>query len=274
MAVLSLATNPTVHIFAGTARIGIFRSTDEGASWEQLTAHYYNSVYALAVNSHGDMFAGSIRGVSRSTDNGTSWKQLPLDGMAHCLAITPRGDIFVGTSRTSAYPLPRSIGILRSTDNGETWLQTQPANDLSFYSTNSLAVDSVGYVYAGTTEAGVLRITEPITSVQHMSAELPNAFSLLQNFPNPFNQSTTIVFSLRRPARVHIDVHDTNGRLVRTLMAGYTQDGAHKVMWDGTNDSGNPVASGIYLCRLQVSMALPGTPAKMQGLTRKLLLLK
>ena len=71
-------------------------------------------------------------------------------------------------------------------------------------------------------------------------------------FPNPFNPSTTVSFENRARGRVSVRVYDTTGRLVRTLFEkDALSPGVHLVGWDGTNDAGQPVASGIYLCRLE-----------------------
>ncbi|MCK4546353.1 MAG: T9SS type A sorting domain-containing protein [Candidatus Eisenbacteria sp.] len=90
--------------------------------------------------------------------------------------------------------------------------------------------------------------------------------ALHQNVPNPFNPSTTISFENRVRERISLKVYDTTGRLVRTLIAGNaTAPGAHVVGWDGKNDHGEPVASGVYLCRLE---------GEKRNLTKKMLLLK
>ncbi|MFH1754554.1 MAG: FlgD immunoglobulin-like domain containing protein, partial [Candidatus Latescibacterota bacterium] len=82
---------------------------------------------------------------------------------------------------------------------------------------------------------------------------------LYQNYPNPFNPSTTISFELpgmMRPggitsaAPVHLAVYDVRGRLVKTLVSGDLTAGPHRVRWDGTNNSGSGVSSGIYFYRI------------------------
>jgi hypothetical protein len=74
---------------------------------------------------------------------------------------------------------------------------------------------------------------------------------LLQNYPNPFNPVTTIPFSLKEPGYVSIHIYDVSGRLVRTLLCEVRDAGMHTdVTWDGRSDTGDPVASGIYLYKL------------------------
>jgi hypothetical protein len=69
--------------------------------------------------------------------------------------------------------------------------------------------------------------------------------------PNPFNPSTTLVFELERGARAELAIYDIAGRHVRTLATGYHGDGRHEVVWDGSDDSGRRVSSGVYFVRLR-----------------------
>jgi hypothetical protein len=74
---------------------------------------------------------------------------------------------------------------------------------------------------------------------------------LHQNVPNPFNASTTIVFSLRSPARVELVIYDLAGRRIRTLLAGDLPAGIHRPRWNGLDERGRSVASGIYFYQLR-----------------------
>ena len=82
---------------------------------------------------------------------------------------------------------------------------------------------------------------------------LPRHLALAQNYPNPFNPMTTIQYSLPRAGRVRLSVYDVRGRLVKTLVNGVVIAGRHEEVWQADDDSGRPVASGIYLYRLQTS---------------------
>lgn len=74
---------------------------------------------------------------------------------------------------------------------------------------------------------------------------------LRQNAPNPFNPRTQIAFSLSEPSACRLRVYDVSGRLVATLLDGPRGPGTHRVEWNGRTDSGQEVATGIYLCRLE-----------------------
>ncbi|MCK4547246.1 MAG: T9SS type A sorting domain-containing protein [Candidatus Eisenbacteria sp.] len=90
------------------------------------------------------------------------------------------------------------------------------------------------------------------TAVPDEEAELDtrHAYSLDQNLPNPFNPETQIRFSVRDRSHVSIKIYDVTGRVVRTLVDEAMQPGPHQVHWDGANDHGQPVATGMYFCRM------------------------
>ncbi len=89
---------------------------------------------------------------------------------------------------------------------------------------------------------------------------------LSQNSPNPFNPSTSIRYSVGKDgARVRMHVYDVAGRCIATVLDETAQAGVHAVHWNGRDDDGRPVASGIYFCRLSVDA---------WSATRKMVLLK
>ena len=79
----------------------------------------------------------------------------------------------------------------------------------------------------------------------------PSLVTFLGNYPNPFNPSTTISYRLAETVVVSLRVYDLSGRLVRTLVQGEGQSqGTHEFVWGGRNDSGQSMASGTYVYRL------------------------
>jgi hypothetical protein len=89
--------------------------------------------------------------------------------------------------------------------------------------------------------------------------------SLVRNYPNPFNPTTTIHFNLREEGYTQLTIYNLKGQLVRTLQADHLEAGAHMVEWDGRDDSGRTATTGIYFYRLQT--------ADYSG-TRKMILMK
>ena len=95
------------------------------------------------------------------------------------------------------------------------------------------------------------------TEIQQNENDLapnPVKFFLLQNYPNPFNSITQIDFDLLCAADLKLQIFDMNGKLVKTLANGeICEPGNHIVQWNGTNDCGTAVSSGIYVCKLMAS---------------------
>ena len=98
-------------------------------------------------------------------------------------------------------------------------------------------------------------VAPPPTAVES-GPPLPIQTALLANYPNPFNPETWIPFQLQSPARVRLGIYDVRGALVRSFDLGHRPagrylTGASAVHWDGRDQLGEPVASGVYLYRLQ-----------------------
>jgi len=89
---------------------------------------------------------------------------------------------------------------------------------------------------------------DPITTPVDPVRALPT--TLYQNFPNPFNPTTSIPFDLAHVERVRLAIFNVQGQLVRTLVDQYVNAGHHRPIWDGTDNDGNHVASGVYIYRL------------------------
>ncbi|MBN2366144.1 MAG: T9SS type A sorting domain-containing protein [Calditrichaeota bacterium] len=87
--------------------------------------------------------------------------------------------------------------------------------------------------------------------ISNMAGTVPDQFVLRQNYPNPFNPATTIEFVVPRTSSLRLTVYNTLGQKVRTLIDGVVSQGNKQVIWDGRNDAGNLIGSGIYFYRLE-----------------------
>ncbi len=187
-----------VQVYAGTFGGGVFFLRGIGQNWVEINKGLTNKfVQALAINSSGHVFAGTQAGVFRSTDDGQNWTEVNMDSThtnVNALAINSSGHIFVATGHEVSIP---KLGgkVFRSTNNGDTWESVNtglPDNIVTF----SLAINSDGYIYAGT-GSGVYRSikstlspivkTNPATNVTSNSATLNGAV-------NPNGLSTAVKF--------------------------------------------------------------------------------
>jgi len=101
-------------------------------------------------------------------------------------------------------------------------------------------------------------ITTNIKNDGESDLELPNISSLGPNYPNPFNASTTIEYSLQSRTHVEIAIFNLLGRKIKTILYDVKPAGKYLIRWDGTDESGQPVASGIYFYQLTTD-GFPGS---------------
>ncbi|HEX2982363.1 MAG TPA: T9SS type A sorting domain-containing protein [Ignavibacteriales bacterium] len=93
----------------------------------------------------------------------------------------------------------------------------------------------------------------------------PENFALSNNYPNPFNPSTTIEYQVSRPSHISISIYNVLGENVITLINAYHNAGSYRVLWDGKNESGANVSSGIYFYKMTLEN---------RSLTKNMILLK
>jgi len=104
---------------------------------------------------------------------------------------------------------------------------------------------------AAVRDADNAEVGAALVSLALNAAGTTPAWVLDQNTPNPFNPRTTVAFEVAEPCDVRLAVYSTSGRLVRGLVDGRVDAGRHAAVWDGADDRGAAVGSGVYLCVLE-----------------------
>jgi len=89
----------------------------------------------------------------------------------------------------------------------------------------------------------------PVEPMVH-EPELPAGYQLSQNYPNPFNAETRIQFAIPQTGHVFLNVYNVTGQQVRTLVDEEMTAGEHSVVWNGRDQAGRELASGVYFCRM------------------------
>ncbi len=183
----------------------------------------------------GTLLAQSQYSVSQDTEG---WKYM---GLTEDIVV-PDGDFYIGTQETtlnSLLGLDMSSSGFSYKDTGQGWILI-PVGEIMLHP----------FVQS---------------TVANDDAVLPPPALDLSNYPNPFNPETTISYTLPVSGSVSLDIYNSRGQLVRSLINEELPAGAHALVWNGRDDFGKGVASGLYLCRI----ACNG-----QQETRKLLLIK
>lgn len=156
--------NSLGHIIAGSNR-GIFRSADEGATWQAATSSI-GTVYSLASTENNILFAAESYGVSKSIDNGDTWIKVGVFDYHRVsdIFIDNNGDIFANV-------FFRGQGIYRSQDQGITWEQMNLG--LTNQLTTTVAVDMHGDIYVGTFEGGIFKKASAEASFKQINLHQP-----------------------------------------------------------------------------------------------------
>lgn len=248
--VWALAFNSNDHIFAGT-NMGIHKSIDNGDSWTQLTNEMTEtSVYRLIIDKNDYIYAGTYYGVYRSTDNGETWEK-KNKGLAYtnveAFALNSDGNIFLGVTPG----LNADGSVYRSTDQGENWVEIK--SGLTNTKISSFAIDADDIIFVGTNGGGIFKSIESTTSVTQENKSALEKFSLNQNYPNPFNSTTTIQYNLINNVNVKINIYNILGTFLKTLINTQQNAGTYLINWDGKDENGRTMTSGIYICKIQAA---------------------
>jgi len=116
----------------------------------------------------------------------------------------------------------------------------------------AIFMDTSGYFPNFVTNSPANLYEKEFTEVESSDRDyIPQKIWLHQNYPNPFNPRTTIRFNLPKQSHVTLTVYNILGQRIRTLFDGVKPAGIHFVWWDGRDDSGRSVSSGIYLCKIR-----------------------
>ncbi len=167
------------------------------------------------------------------------------------------------TALTTAYTGPATgqggqtpAGVPCFDDNQLTWVQNtvslanyigQPDVRIRYRLATDTSVNRAGFTFDD------FRITA--TRLQDVLSPVPGAGAValsIAAWPNPFNPSTTVAFTVPHSGQVELRIYDLRGRLVRALETGYLAAGAHRRTWDGRDTAGSPVGSGVYFAQARV----------------------
>lgn len=228
-----------VHHINDTCRI--LRSSDHGETWQNTGNGIppFSQVYCLAagptVSGHPDIYAGTVDGFFHSTDYGNSWIKSATGLGAHIINSIAAVDhyVFAGTDK----------GVYCSWNVSSRWFEANEG--FSYHDIRSLFIFGK-YIYAGTSGLGVWR--RPLSELIPVDVEqpqMPTAFTLDQNYPNPITGQTSIGYALHKPEYMTLKVYNALGAEVATVMEGRQNAGRHTARFDATG-----LPAGMYFYRL------------------------
>jgi photosystem II stability/assembly factor-like uncharacterized protein len=241
---------------------GIFKSTDKGSTWISLNLGFQShslSLLAVDPNTSNIVYAAIFPtadysgGIYKSTDGGQSWNEIN-NGLSDqnkkilSIIINPKNSaqLFIGID---GYGELQNKLCFESTNGGLQWTDfSEGFPDTG--SVNCIAIDTLkNIIYCGIwsnpmSEAGVY-IRDILTDINSPLPAVPNEFQLLQNFPNPFNPTTTIQYFVHLFSHIKIEIFDAIGQRIKSIVDDDKQPGTYRVRF---NASGLP--SGIYFYKM------------------------
>lgn len=238
-----LATSAGVHI-----------SRDGGKTWRHSFGRYDMSWVIMPPRSwlgprcdvYAAMNAGTRSdGIYRTHDDGQTWELVRWQRFVVSLLPHP---LQPGTW----YMATRGQGVFKSSDHGETWLDISDGLPEREVLCAALDRRDLRVLFVGTTR-GIFRYQDIITSVAEREEStqpvLPQVFVLSPAFPNPLTLATNIRYELFARSLVTLEIYNLLGQKVRTLLAEWKAAGQHHFGWDGRDDGGSALPSGMYFCK-------------------------
>ena len=243
----------------GFANMLLIRSSDKGDSWENLAPLCYVAEVDFWNNADTTIFVTDRFRVLCSNDNGKTWENVFQSDslMLQKITFDSNGSRFYAIANSNWYSSPRSY-LLYTDDKGINWNIVQ----LPIY---DIVVDmDIGYddnLYVATTNNGIFQISQPFVDIKDESVRLSD-FKLFDNFPNPFNSTTSIIYRIPVNCFVILKLFDILGNKIATLVNNEEQAGNYKIHFDADDFS---LSSGIYFYSLQTGLFTD---------TKKMILLK
>jgi len=229
---LEIVTNPNTGGINSSATVAKFTALQTGQPWAGCESQHGSDigtfsldatnstvkimVYKTVISDVGLKFvipsSGSLGEIKVANTVTNAWEELTFDFSSH-----------IG--------LPEAIGIDQIVVFPDFDLGGRTQDNIIYFDNISFYSNSVG--------------------IDNRSETFPQGFVLEQNFPNPFNPSTTLRYELPEDGLVNVTIYDMMGRQVSTLLSSHQTAGYKSIQWNATNDFGKPVSAGVYLYQIQ-----------------------
>ena len=240
---------------------GVYISPDYGNTWTPSTSTLLPP-YSLAFDGNGKVYAiAPDEDLStvfcHSNDFGDHWFVDVSSDSLSSVIIDADNNVFIGSYDLGVHRWDPDMNLLVPYND---WIPDLHVNNLGI---NPL-VNCLNIVAC--TNHGAHILTEYIVGIDENTTDI-STFDL-KSFPNPFSQSAVISYDLKKAGKIKIQILNSSGKIIKTLIDQFQSEGRHSVVWDGTDQSENPVDNGVYFYTLSTDD--PGIPAR----TNKMLLLK
>jgi len=224
----------------------ILNTTDGGEIWEgqiSSTSNYLSSVYFY--DSDTGWVAGSNGTILKTTDGGNNWTSKSSGTVEWLKSIYFR-------DKQTGWAVGTDGVLIMTLDGGESWSTRKTWTNKTLNSV-IFADDIYGWVVGETGTVLNLAMNNLATPIEeeNIVSSLPNGFKLFQNYPNPFNPRTIINYELPITNELELNIYNLLGQRIVTLVSGRQNAGSYQIEWNGTDQFGQKVSSGIYLYKLE-----------------------
>ncbi|MCK4548286.1 MAG: T9SS type A sorting domain-containing protein [Candidatus Eisenbacteria sp.] len=269
---------------------GVWETTDGGSDWDRTATLPSVHDVAMDPDDHDILWAAAqdhvvwntyptddtvyAGGAYRSANGGTSWILKQANPWVSCVSINPEcpSIVFAGCrdfKRTSWQkdntledgPVEKDCKMIRTANNGTSWSSVNSGIDHMWFERIVHDPTDEHTLYTATWGGGIYKGSDTYQNCIGGGGGSPpsprddnvnlGVYFLNQNIPNPFNPVTQIKFGLPRAGELDISIYNILGQKVIQLVSGRHEAGIYQATWDGTNPNGQPVASGIYFCRME-----------------------
>ncbi|MFC2170947.1 T9SS type A sorting domain-containing protein, partial [Calditrichota bacterium] len=239
---------------------GLFFSDDAGLSWSNINEDLVPISIELQPYSDGMFILSGQRQIYYSEDNGENITLISED-----LPDTTYWDLTLGPTGNEHLFVATSDGVYSTQNYGETWEELEGPFDPNIR-TIEFSADGTD-IYLGTFDDGIwsaFDIFEP-NKIDNKRSLMPPYITLEPCYPNPFNSSTLISFTIGQKSFISIEIYNIEGRKLLTIEKGEYSPGYYNISWNGLNYSGDRISSGTYFVKLSSSEG---------SFTNKILLMK
>ncbi len=233
------------NIWFSTYEHGILKySNDQWTSYNNENSELNTSqIGAILSDNNNNIWVKTTKGIS--CFDGIEWKNIENEAnqngiIRNAFALDSTGAIWQSTAEALYKYANETWTRIDSTDIGI------PLDEINY-----IQIDQHNNKWISTDDYGLIKLGQFPTGIDETETVAISGYHLLNNFPNPFNGTTTLSYTLQYPGQVNITIYNMLGQKVSTLVDRYQTALQNSVKWNGTNDFGEPVSSGIYFARMQ-----------------------
>ncbi|MGB5288022.1 MAG: FlgD immunoglobulin-like domain containing protein, partial [Ignavibacteriaceae bacterium] len=234
----------------GTNNSSVYRTNNGGSSWSSGTTTFPNNNSVAFTDASSGVSAGTE--INWTSDGGATWflktEQIPGEVISAASAEQIQGKFF----------FVAGSDVYKTDNTGDSYIQDYSQSDpLRFIDVDVIKVGENNWItaYATGDNGTIAKYMELylVTETEFEEFTIPESFALKQNFPNPFNPTTNIEFSLPVAADIQLVVYNILGQQVASLINEQRSAGNHSVLWNANDSNGMKLSSGIYLYKLKAS---------------------